>query len=100
MSQPPTTSTAPDTIDMLAGTVEHPKLRELRARRADVARYAEGSYQALFEPSSPGDVTVRERNLAALRSAVLSQAETTATHYRERLQRQGVPATIITSVEQ
>jgi CMD domain protein len=100
MSQPHNNPAAPDVIDALAGTTENAALRELRARRPDVARYAQSSYDALFEPASPGDVSARERNLAALRSAVLGRAATTAAHYRERLRRDGVPATTIAGAEQ
>ena len=59
-------SETPDILDALAGLPPEMPLQALRAARADVVRYAQGSYLALLEPADPAGVSRVERELIAL----------------------------------
>lgn len=88
-----------DTVDELAGIGPGTRLDALRAQRAEVVRYAQGSYRALLEPDDPGGVSRVERELIALRVAVLTAHEPLATHHRARLRQLEVPAARIADAE-
>jgi CMD domain protein len=89
-----------DVINAFAGIETGTALHELRARRPDIARYAQGSYQALLEPADLGGVSRLERELIALRGATLTGAHTLAAHHRARLRDLGADDALVTAVEQ
>jgi CMD domain protein len=80
-----------DVIDELAGSSGESALRRLRDQRPDVVRYAQGSYLALLEPEHPAGVSRAERELVALRVAVLERASELAERHRERLRALDAP---------
>lgn len=53
--------TESDVIDTLAGLTPDSPLAAIRDRKPVTRQNAQASYRALFEPSDPGDVTLRER---------------------------------------
>lgn len=72
---------------------------ELWSQRPEIARYAQGSYAALLEPTDPGGVSQVERELIALRVAALTGATELAAWHRGRLQRLGVASDLIAAAE-
>jgi len=88
-----------DIVDELADLQPGTPLSTLRAGRADVARYAQGSYRALLEPADPTGVSRLERELIALRVAVLTASDALAEQHRERLRELKVSAECIAAVE-
>lgn len=90
---------APDLLDLLATIQPGSTLAETRARRADVARYTQGSYNALLTPTDPAGVSLAEREMVALRAAILTASPGLIEHYRGLLQQRGVSAETITAVE-
>jgi CMD domain protein len=105
MANPPETATesaaaeATDVISRLAGVTAGSPLAQLRAQRPEVARFAEGSYQALLEPSDPAGVSRYERELIALRVAVLTLSRAVADWHRERLRRLGATDAAVAAIE-
>ncbi len=99
LTNPTQSSETPDLVDDLAGLQPETPLQALRAARADVARYAQGSYLALLEPADPAGVSRVERELIALRVAVLTASAVLAAHHRGRLREHGVAAEHIAAVE-
>jgi CMD domain protein len=87
-----------DAIDRVAEIKPGDALAELRAKRPDVARYAQGSYEALLQPPDPGPFSLAERYLAALRVAALSGSHAAA-HYRGRLGQLGADASLVAAAE-
>src|SRR4051812_22337981 len=49
-------STVRDVIDEAAGLPPESPLAQLRRRRPDVVRHAQGSYEAVFEPADDGGI--------------------------------------------
>jgi len=90
---------APDLLDLLATIQPGSTLAETRARRADVARYTQGSYNALLTPTDPAGVSLVEREMVALRAAILTASPTLIEHYRGLLAQHDVPAATIAAVE-
>ncbi len=90
---------APDLLDLLATIQPGSTLAETRARRADVARYTQGSYNALLTPTDPAGVSLVEREMVALRAAILTASPGLIEHYRGLLQQRSVSAETITAVE-
>ena len=80
---------SPDIIDQLAGIAPGSPLDMLRRQRPEVARYSQGSYEVLLEPGDRGGLSPAERELVALRIAVLTANDTLAEHHRARLRRLG-----------
>lgn len=74
-----------DIMDQLAGIAPGSALDMLRRQRPEVARYSQGSYDALFESGDQGGLSRAERELVALRIAVLTGNHTLAEHHRARL---------------
>ena len=99
----PTTSSpdvdVPDVIDQLAGIAPGSRLAQVRAQRPDVKRYAQSSYDALLEPDDPAGVSRREREMVALRVALLTPSPVVADRHRERLRRLGAGDEVIDAVE-
>jgi CMD domain protein len=90
---------ATDVISQLAGLAAGSSLAQLRAQRPDVARYAEGSYRALLEPDDPAGVSHYEREMIALRVAVLTPSRPVAAWHRERLRGLGASDDALAAIE-
>ncbi|WP_109476032.1 hypothetical protein [Paraburkholderia sp. C35] len=75
---------AHDDTARLAGIASTGSVAALRAARADATRYTQGSFDALFDPSTTG-LSLDERFAAASYAAALSAAPEAAFAYRERL---------------
>ena len=88
-----------DTINLLAGLAPDSRLAQLRTERPDVALHAEGSYQALLEPADPGGVSRLEREMIALRVAVLTPSAPVAAWHRDRLRKLGATNDWIAAIE-
>ena len=91
---------SPDILNQLACMGLGQSLVELRTQRADVARFAQGSYDALLNPPDPAGVSLVERGLIALHVALISHSAPLVAHYRQRLVEHGAPAESIGAVEQ
>lgn len=89
---------ADDVINQLAGIATHTPLDALRAQRPDIVRYAEGSYRALLEPADLGGVSAVERDLIALRVAILTGSTALADWHQARLRRAGVRDQVLAAV--
>ena len=89
----------PDAIDELAGIAPGSRLAQVRDHRPDVRRYAQSSYAALLEPEDLGGVSRREREMVALRVALLTPSRVVADHHRERLREFGAADDVVESVE-
>ena len=101
-SESPTAATAigaTDAIDRLVGITPGSPLAKVRAHRPDVASYAQSSYAALLEPDDLGGVSRREREMVALRVALLTPSQVVADAHRERLRALGAGNDLIASVE-
>jgi len=96
----PSNPSATDLLNQLASLDPGSPTAELRAGRPDVARYAQGSYDALLAPADPAGVSLAERALIALRVAVLSANQPLTAHYRAQLVQLNVAAPTIAAVEQ
>lgn len=78
-------ATTPDVIDHLAGIAPGSPLDRVRAQRPDARDNAQRSFLALFEPETPGDVSVPERHAVATFVARLHGDEAVAAFYAARL---------------
>jgi CMD domain protein len=96
---PDLTADATDVISKLAGISAGSPLAQVRAQRPDVARYAEGSYRALLEPDDPAGVSRLERDIIALRVAILTPSRTVADWHRIRLRQLGTSDATIAAIE-
>lgn len=80
---------APDTIDLLAGLKPGSPLTAIRDRKPVTRQNAQASYDALFEPEAPGDVTLQERFAIAYFVAGLHSQDAIAAFYATGLTRVG-----------
>ena len=78
-----------DLIDRLLGIQSGDALADVRARRADIAGYTQGSYAALLQPPEPHGLSLADRQRVALRVAELSGSALAADYYRQRLNELG-----------
>lgn len=105
MAHTPEPATSPidagvqDVINRFAGLTSDSPLGQLRAQRPAVARHAQGSYQALLEPDDPAGVSRYERELIALRVAVLTPSPPLAAWHRARLSDLGASEAALAAVE-
>ena len=68
-----------DVIDTLAGLMPDSPLAAIRDRKPITRQNAQASYQALFEPADPGDMTLRERfAIATFTAGLHAQPQATA----------------------
>ncbi|UNX53810.1 alkylhydroperoxidase domain protein [Georgenia sp. TF02-10] len=74
-----------DVIDHLLGTTPGDRLDTVRRARRTARENAQRSYQALFEPAEPGEVTAAERYAVATFVAGLHGAADLAVYYAARL---------------
>lgn len=89
----------PDVINQLAGIAPDSQLAHLRTQRPDITRYAQGSYETLFEPDDPAGVSRYERELIALRIATLTATPALAPWHEQRLRGLGASDEVIAAVE-
>ncbi|MFN8439478.1 MAG: CMD domain protein [Caldilineaceae bacterium] len=94
-----TEQTTTDTLNQLVGILPDTPLAQLRSQRADIARFIQGSYDALLTPSQTSGVTWVERGLIALRVATLTSCSPLVRHYRNHLRQLGESVTTIAAVE-
>ena len=71
-----------DLIDRLAGLASDAPVATLRGQRAEAKLNAQKSYEALFEPGSPGGVSLIERHAVAAFVAGLHRDAATLAFYR------------------
>jgi CMD domain protein len=88
-SSPSPDADTQDTVNELAGIAPGSPVGQLRAQRPDVVRAAQGSSRALLEPDDPGGVSRREREMIALRVALLTPSPAVAAWHRDRLRSLG-----------
>jgi len=91
---------APDVLNYFAGLAPDSSLAQLRAQRPEVVRYAQGSYDALLDPDDPASVSLSERDMIALRVAVLTPSPAVAAWHRDRLRARGASDTTLAAIEQ
>ncbi len=97
-STPAPLTAADDVINQLAGIAPDSSLGLLRAERPEIVRYAEGSYRALLEPADVGNVTIVDRDLIAVRVAVLTGSAPLAAWHQARLREAGVKEDVLVAV--
>lgn len=93
-----TSSAQPDVIDRLAGIAADSPVAALRRQKPDLVAFAQGSYDALLEPTEPGDVSLLERHAIAYRVGLLTGFDMVAAHHESRLRELGAGDDIIAAV--
>jgi CMD domain protein len=83
-----------DVIDALVGITPGSPLDAVRARRPEARAHAQATYQALFAPKAPGDVTPQERFAVGAFVCGLHGATAIAAAYAARLAESGAPAAL------
>ena len=78
-----------DVIDELVGIAPGSRLDAIRAERPQARENAQASYDALFNPSEPGDMTLAERFAVAAFVAGLHERPRIRDFYAVRLAAQG-----------
>jgi CMD domain protein len=96
----PNTTNDPDLLNQWAGIMPDSPLMHLRAERADVTSAAQRSYQVLLEPDDPAGVSRAEREMIALRVAILTSCAPLMRWHRQRLSDQGASDETIAAIEQ
>lgn len=84
-----------DLLNELLGLDENSAVGALRARRAEIASFIQGSYNVLLEPRNEAGVSRVERGLVALRVAVLEESAPLIAYYRNYLDKLNVPSELI-----
>jgi len=92
-------SGAADRINQLVGIAPDSPLAEVRNRRPEVVGHSQGSYETIFEPADPADLSLADRHLAGLRVAILTPSPLLAAHHREQAVAQGIDQATITAIE-
>lgn len=75
----------PDLIDELVGIAPGSPLDAVRARRPGAREHSERSFQVLFHPEEPGDVSPAERHALGLYVALLHRDDALAARFAEGL---------------
>lgn len=79
-------STTPiDVFGVLANVEPGSPAATLRERRPDLTRFSQASYGSLLEPTTADSLSRRERELVALRVALLTPDDRLAAWHRDRL---------------
>lgn len=89
-----------DIINELAGLTPGAPLAQLRAERPEAVRAAQASYLTLLEPGDLAGVSRDEREMVALRVALLTPDVALAEWHRARLRDLGVDDATVTAVAQ
>jgi CMD domain protein len=76
-----------DVIDALAGLTPDSPVAQIRDSKPITRKNAQASYQALFDPADPGDVTMQERFAVATFVAGLHEQDEAAAFYAAALAR-------------
>ena len=97
MTSTQNTPTRPDVIDQAVPLAPHQATHAVRHERAKVVASTQGSYEAMFAPGVQ-DISVAERLLVALQACRLSEADSLASHYRQRLTSDGIEPALIDTV--
>ncbi len=74
-----------DVFGVLADVEPGSPLAHLRARRPDLARFSQASYESLLEPATDDSLSQKEREMVALRVALLTPDDRLAAWHRDRL---------------
>ncbi len=98
--EPRTSAAAHDLIDTLADIAPDSPLARLRHGRVQVRAATQASFEALFHPARYGGLTPVDRELAALRVAVLQQQQALAALHRQRARALGATAEQVQAIEQ
>jgi len=88
----------PDAIDTLAGLTEDSPLSAIRDRKPITRQQAQTSYESLFEPEDPADVTLQERFVLAVFVAGLHADEPAVALYLAGLDRTAPPAAAVAAL--
>lgn len=88
-----------DVADGLAGLQQDAALWQLRAARADVKNFLQGSDVRLFEPIGRTEFGVIERHLIGLRVGVIARSDAIAERHRAALRALGADAAQVLAVE-
>jgi CMD domain protein len=88
-----------DVIDQLAGIRPGSPVAAVRDARPDVRELSQGSFDALFELGDPGDLSMEERLLTALRGASANALPTMIELYEGRLVTLGSDPGLIAAVK-
>lgn len=92
-------TTAPaDVLDLVARVQPGSPVAALRARRPDLTRFSQASYESLLGPASVEGLTPRERDVVALRIALTDRDDRLAVWYQEQLIDHGATAHTISAV--
>ena len=97
MTSTETKPARPDVIDQVVPLAPHQATHAVRHERAKVVASTQGSYEAMFAPGVQ-DISVAERLLVALHACRLSEADSLASHYRQRLTSDGIEPALIDAV--
>ncbi len=104
MTTSETTSTATtgisgeDVFGILADIQPGSLAASLREQRPDLTRFSQASYESLFDPASDDSLSGRERELVALRIALLTPDVPLAAWHRDRLTAATGTAATVTAV--
>ena len=90
---------AADVIDTLVGIAPGAPLDAIRARRPEARKHAQVSYEALFAPESPGDVSAAERFAVGTFVVGLHGAPEIAAFYKAGFAGTGASPELLTAVE-
>ena len=88
-----------DVIDALVGIAPGSSLDAIRARRPEARAHAQATYQALFAPKDPGNVTAQERFAVGAFVSGLHGATAVASAYATHLADAGAPAALKDAVD-
>jgi uncharacterized protein YciW len=88
-----------DLIESILGIAPDSPLGELRRRRPEALRHAQGAYRELLLPEEPGNVTHVERAALALRVALREGDAALADRFRALLERAGASEAIMLAEE-
>ncbi|WP_424136902.1 CMD domain-containing protein [Roseomonas chloroacetimidivorans] len=84
-----------DLIDDILGIAPGSPLAELRQRRPEALRHAQGAYRELLMPEDPGNVSHTDRAALALRVALREGNQALAARFRALLEAAGAEETIM-----
>jgi CMD domain protein len=88
-----------DVIDALVGITPGSPLDAIRARRPQARAHAQATYQALFAPREPGNVSAQERFAVGAFVCGLHGDTTIAASYADGLAKSGASAALKAAVE-
>ena len=87
-----------DVFGILAGVEPGSLAARLRERRPNLTRFSQASYESLLEPVIDGSLSRRERELVALRVALLTPDDGLVAWHRDRLVARSETASTVSAV--